>query len=82
MLRALIVKNKDFVKEKKKKKKEKFKQRKQKKLYGNSFGTNDKKTEEENDNSMDYSDECEGEQKYSVKSGSGKKNYYTESYKK
>ena len=82
MLRALIVKNKDFVKEKKKKKKEKFKQRKQKKLYGNNFGTNDKKNEEENDNSMEYSDECEGEQKYNVKSGSGKKNYYTESYKK
>ena len=82
MLRALIVKNKDFVKEKKKKKKEKFKQRKQKKLYGNNFGTNDKKNEEENDNSMEYSDECEGDQKYNVKSGSGKKNYYTESYKK
>ena len=62
VLRALIVKNKAFIKEKKKKKKEKFKQRKQKKLNGYNNGTNDKKNEDENENSGD-SDEYEGEPK-------------------
>jgi hypothetical protein len=66
VLRALIVKNKAFIKEKKKKKKEKFKQRKQKKLNGNNNGTNDKKNEDENENSVD-SDEYEGEPKSSNK---------------
>ena len=83
MMRALIFKNKEFVKEKKKKKKEKFKQRKQKKLYGKS----DKKTEEEidNENSGD-SDDFDIEQKYNYnnnKSGSYKKNnYFDKAYKK
>ncbi len=83
VLRALIYKNKEFIKEKKKKKKEKFKQRKQKKLFGNNnYGTNDKKNEDENENSGDYSDEFEGEQKFSNKSCSGTKYYNSENNKK
>lgn len=82
MMRALIFKNKEFVKEKKKKKKEKFKQRKQKKLYGK----NDKKNEEENDNeNSGDSDDFDFEQKYNNnnKSGSNKKNYHLDKgYKK
>ena len=77
MMRALIFKNKEFVKEKKKKKKEKFKQRKQKRLYGSCLDKNDKKNEEENENeNSGDSDDFEGELKYSNKSGSTKKNNY------
>ena len=77
MMRSLIFKNKEFVKEKKKKKKEKFKQRKQKRLYGNCLDKNDKKNEEENENeNSGDSDDFEGELKYSNKSGSTKKNNY------
>ena len=81
MLRTLIFKNKDFIKEKKKKKKEKFKQRKIKRMYG-YIDKNDKKTNddenENNDNSMDYSDEYEGEQKYNsqYKYNTNKKNNF------
>ena len=71
MMRALIIKNKEFVKEKKKKKKEKFKQRKQKRLYGNCLDKNDKKNEEENDSGD--SEDFEIEQKLSNKFNSTKK---------
>ena len=82
MMRALIFKNKEFVKEKKKKKKEKFKQRKQKRLYGNYLDKNDKKNEEENENSGD-SEDFEIEKKYSSKSGSTKNNnFFDETYQK
>ena len=76
MFRALILKNKEFVKEKKKKKKEKFRQRKQKRMYGSCLDKNDKKiNEDENDNSIDYSEDYESEQKYNSqnKLSSGKK---------
>ena len=66
MMRALIFKNKEFVKEKKKKKKEKFKQRKQRRLYGNSMDKNEKKNVEENEGSPD-SEDFEGEKKYNKK---------------
>ena len=82
MMRSLIFKSKDFVKEKKKKKKEKFKQRKQKKMYGYLLDKNDKKNYEDNENENENSgdsDDFEVEQKYnSNKSGSNKRNnkYY------
>ena len=84
MMRALIFKNKEFIKEKKKKKKEKFKQRKQKKLYGNIVDKNSKKNDEENENeNSGDSDDFDIEQKYSNKSGSSKKNnYYDENNEK
>ncbi len=64
MLRAIIFKNKDFIKEKKKKKKEKFKQRKQRKMYGYYMEKNDKKNnDEDNDNSAE-SDDFDIEEKY------------------
>ena len=74
MMRAWIFKSKDFIKEKKKKKKEKFKQKKQKKLYGYYMDKNDKKNEEENENSWGDSDEYVDKikSKYRNKSGSGK----------
>ena len=83
MMRSLIFKSKDFIKEKKKKKKEKFKQRKQKKLYGCYKDKNDKKNDEENENSGGDSDEYEGKNKFRNKSKSSKKNsnYYEENYK-
>jgi hypothetical protein len=73
-MRAWIFKSKDFIKEKKKKKKEKFKQKKQKKLYGYYMDKNDKKNEEENENSWGDSDEYVDKikSKYRNKSGSGK----------
>ena len=74
LLRSLVFKNKDLIKEKKKKKKEKFKQRKQKKLYGTFVEKNNKKlNDDDNDNSLDYSDDFELEQKCN-KSNSSKKN--------
>ena len=74
LLRSLVFKNKDFIKEKKKKKKEKFKQRRQKKLYGTFVEKNDKKlNDDDNENSLDYSDDFELEQKCN-KSNSSKKN--------
>jgi hypothetical protein len=64
MLRSIIIKNKDFIKEKKKKKKEKFKQRKQRKLYGYYMEKNDKKNnDEDNDNSAE-SDDFDIEEKF------------------
>ena len=64
MLRAIIFKNKDFIKEKKKKKKEKFKQRKQRKMYGYYMEKNDKKNnDEDNDNSAE-SDDFDIEEKF------------------
>ena len=84
MMRTLIFKNKEFIKEKKKKKKEKFKQRKQKKLYGNLIDKNNKKNDEENENeNSGDSEDFDIEQKYSNKSGSSKKNnYYDENNEK
>ena len=74
LLRSLVFKNKDLIKEKKKKKKEKFKQRRQKKLYGTFVEKNDKKiNDDDNENSMDYSDDFELEQKCD-KSNSSKRN--------
>ena len=73
ILKAIIIKNKEFAKEKKKKKKEKFKQRKLKKLYGNVMDKNNKKNEDENENSGDF-DDFDFERKYSNKSESSKKN--------
>ena len=83
MMRSLIFKSKDFVKEKKKKKKEKFKQRKQRRMNGYYFDKNDKKNEEENDISGD-SEDFERDLKYSNKSSSSKKknNYCADKYKK
>ena len=78
MLRALIFKNKEFIREKKKKKKEKFKQRKARKMYGYYMEKNDKKNnDEENENSAE-SDDFEVEEKSSNKYGSNKKNNYYE----
>ena len=74
LLRSLVFKNKDLIKEKKKKKKEKFKQRRQKKLYGTFVEKNDKKiNDDDNENSLDYSDDFELEQKCN-KSNSSKRN--------
>ena len=74
LLRSLVFKNKDLIAEKKKKKKEKFKQRKQKKLYGTFVEKNYKKiNDDDNENSLDYSDDFELEQKCN-KSNSSKKN--------
>ena len=72
VMKAMIIRNKEFIKEKKKKKKEKFKQRKQKKLFGNHIEKNIKKNEDENENSGD-SDDFDLEQKNSNKSESNKK---------
>ena len=75
MLRSLIFKTKDFVKEKKKRKKEKFRQKKQKKLFGSCLDKNDKKSnDDEIDNSMD-SEDYENEFKYKnrYKSNSSKR---------
>jgi len=64
MLRSLIFKTKDFVKEKKKRKKEKFRQKKQKKLFGSFLDKNDKKSnDDEIYNSVD-SEDYENEHKY------------------
>ena len=83
MLRSLIFKTKDFVKEKKKKKKEKFRQKKQKKLFESCLDKNDKKSnDDEIDNSMDSEDyEIEPKYKNRYKSNSSKRrnnfgNYY------
>ena len=75
MLRSLIFKTKDFVKEKKKRKKEKFRQKKQKKLFGSCLDKNDRKSnDDEIDNSLD-SEDYENEQKYKnrYKSNSSKR---------
>ena len=81
MMRALIFKNKEFVKEKKKKKKEKFKQRKQKKLYASAVdkNINNKKNEEEIDNSGD-SEDFDIEPKNNNKCGSNQINNYFYDY--
>ena len=65
LLRALVIKNKEFVKEKKKKKKEKFKQRKQRRLYSGYYNDkNDKKYNEEEFEYSNDSDYYEDEQQY------------------
>ena len=75
MMRALIFKSKDFVKEKKKKKKEKFKQRKQKKIYEYLLNKNDNNNYKENENgNSEDSDDFEGEEKFYNKYGSNKRN--------
>ena len=81
MMRALIFKNKEFVKEKKKKKKEKFKQRKQKKLYASAVdkNINNKKNEEEIDNSGD-SEDFDIDPKNNNKCGSNQINNYFYDY--
>ena len=85
MLRSLIFKTKDFVKEKKKRKKEKFKQKKQKKLFESCLDKNEKKSnDDEIDNSMD-SEDYENEHKYKnrFKSNSSKRrNNFGEVYNK
>ena len=83
MMRSLIFKSKEFIKEKKKKKKEKFKQRKQKRLYGYYLDRNDKdkKTNEDNENSGDSDDFFEEPKNNNFTSNKQNNNYY-ENYKK
>ena len=81
MMRSLIFKSKEYVKEKKKKKKEKFKQKKQKRLYGYYLDKNDKKNNEDKESSGD--EDFLDEPKYNNKFNSNKQNNnYYENYKK
>ena len=81
MLRAIVLKNKEILIEKRKKKKEKFRQRKQRKLY-KDYHNNKKANDEENDNSYDSEDYKEEQYYHFNKYKYNKKynNYYEEKY--